>query len=96
MLQLRGVLINSFKTKGGTNDDGSVYEPKDKIQLLGDIPQRDGGVRKDLIDLSVDDFSIYRDLVGSEIIVNIGAFASKNNIIFFVQKGTLPEPVSQG
>jgi hypothetical protein len=83
MITLNGSLLNVYKApirKGA--EDGETE--KDKIQILGDIPLRNGEIRKDLITISVKDARKYEDLEGTEVSIAVGAFApQKGAVIFF-------------
>lgn len=82
MITLNGFLVNIYKQpKKGDRDE------KDKIQILGDIPIEGGGVRKDLVTITVPDASAYEGCEGTEVSVAVGAFApQKGSVIFFVNK----------
>lgn len=90
MLNLTGTLINYFQTEGGVNKDGERYEPQHKIQLLGDVANPNGTVKKDMYTLTVKDIDEYSKFVNKEIIVPIGVFASGRSITYFVSKGGKP------
>ena len=82
MITLNGILVNVYtQPKRGERDE------KDKIQILGDIPIENGGVRKDLITVTVEDARAYEGREGSEVSVPVGAFSpAKGTVIFYVAK----------
>jgi len=90
MLSLTGVLINIFKTEGGINKDGEAYEAQNKIQLLGEVANPNGTVKKDMYTLTVKDLRDFEGMESQEIIVPIGIFASGRNITYFLTKGSKP------
>lgn len=90
MLSLTGTLINTFETEGGTNKDGEVYDPQSKIQLLGDVANPNGSIKKDMYTLTVKTPQDFEGLEGKEIIVPIGVFASGKQLTYFVSKGGKP------
>lgn len=90
MLSLTGTLINTFQTEGGINKDGEKYEPQNKIQLLGDVANPNGTVKKDMYTLTVKNLSDFAEFESQEIIVPIGVFASGKKLTFFVTKGGKP------
>lgn len=90
MLSLTGTLINIFKTEGGVNKDGEPYEPQNKIQLLGDVANPNGTVKKDLYTLTVHNLDDYQKFSNKDIVVPIGVFASGRNVTYFVSKGGRP------
>ena len=84
MITLNGMLLNTYKQQ--TRRDGEQIE-KDKIQVLGDIPQPNGEIRKDLVTITVPDANRYKDRIGEEVSIPVGAFApSKGQVIFFATK----------
>ena len=54
MLKLKAVLLNTYKSNDFTNKDTGVTTiGRNKIQLLIEKPLKNGGVKKELIDLSI-------------------------------------------
>ena len=90
MLNLTGTLINYFQTEGGVNKDGERYEPQHKIQLLGDVANPNGTVKKDMYTLTVKNIDDFAKFANKEIIVPIGIFASGKQITYFVTRGGTP------
>jgi hypothetical protein len=90
MLSLTGTLINFFQTEGGVNKDGERYEPQNKIQLLGDVANPNGTVKKDMYTLTVKNLEDFSKFSNKEIIVPIGVFASGKQLTYFVTKGGKP------
>lgn len=90
MLSLTGTLINTFKTEGGVGKDGEPYDPQFKIQLLGDVANANGTIKKDMYTLTVKNPSDFECFEGKEIIVPIGVFASGKQLTYFVSKGGKP------
>jgi Tol biopolymer transport system component len=94
MLKLNGKVVNVFTKEGGTNKDGEDYEERHKVQLMGERALPNGDVQMDLMDLTVNDLSDWNDMQGKEVSIDIGAFApAKGSIIYFVSKGSKPQPV---
>lgn len=90
MLSLTGTLINFFQTEGGVNKDGERYEPQNKIQLLGDVANPNGTVKKDMYTLTVKNLEDFSKFSNKEIIVPIGVFSSGRQLTYFVTKGGKP------
>lgn len=85
MITLNGVLVNIYRQP--TRKDGQEGEEKDKIQVLGDIPQSNGEIRKDLATITVPDAGVYDGRIGETISIPVGAFApNKGTVIFFAAK----------
>lgn len=54
MIKLSGTLLNVYTSNDFTNKEtGEVVRGKNKIQLLLEIPLKNGDSRKELIDLSI-------------------------------------------
>lgn len=91
MLQLTGKLIAVFKTQAGVDKDGKSYESRDKIQILGELPLPDGGVKFDVVDLSVENIGPYVPLMDKHIVVSVGVMASGGrSVLFYIRKGSTP------
>lgn len=91
MLQITGQVVNVFTQDGGKNKDGQPYEPKNKVQLMGNIVLPNGETKYDLMDLTVDDLGIWTSCKGKKVTIEVGAFApAKNNIVYMIRKGSKP------
>lgn len=91
MLELTGKLIAVFKTQAGVGKDGTAYEARDKIQILGELPLPDGGVKYDVVDLSVENIGPYVSLMDQQIRVSVGVMASgARSVLFYIRKGSKP------
>lgn len=90
MIELTGVVINTFRVEGGTNAKGEKYDARDKVQLLGNLELPNGQVKNELIDLTVEDSRIYNDFKNQAIRISCGAMAMGKNVIFYVRKGAKP------
>lgn len=92
MLQMTGLIVNTFTQEGGKNKDGEEYEARHKVQLLGSFVLPNGDTKQELVDLKVEDLSDWTPHEGKNITVDIGAYApSKNNIVYSVKKGAKPQ-----
>ncbi len=92
MLQITGQVINVFTQEGGKNKDGTEYEERHKVQLMGRMALPNGDVKMDLMDLTIQDLADWNDKQGKTVSIDIGAFApAKGNIIYFVSKGSKPQ-----
>lgn len=95
MFSITGRLVKSFPEKQINRDTGEEIT-RYRIQLMGDIPLRDGsGTRFDLVTLSVEDLEPYHDLENQLVSVPFGFFApGKGNVVTFVPKGSKPQLVA--
>jgi len=92
MLQITGKVINLFTVEGGKDKDGNDYDERHKVQLLGNVAMPNGDTKMDLMDLTVDDLTVWANLQGKEIAIDVGAFAlNKGTIVYFVRKGSKPK-----
>lgn len=93
MFTINGNLVNVFN--GGDRVDkstGEVQAGKDRVQILGEIPQPSGEIRFDLVTLSCEDRRLYEPLKGKRVTVPFGMFSpSKGSVIYFIPKGAKPE-----
>jgi len=89
MYQVTAQVLNLFHSPATEKYDESF-----KVQLLGDVPLKDGQVKKDMLTLSVP-AEVYNSLQGQEgkiISLPIGFFVSNNRLMpFFPKSATLPE-----
>lgn len=90
MLSLTGMLINVFKTDAGVNKDGEAYEAQNKIQLLGDVANPNGTIKKDMYTLTVKNIDDFMQFENKEIILPIGVFSTGKRLTYFVTKGGKP------
>jgi DNA replication initiation complex subunit (GINS family) len=89
MLTLNGKVINIYQTPK-REKDGKEFEAQDKVQILGDLPQQNGQIKVDIVTLTTHDVSVFKDLVGKQVSVPVGVFATGKSLITFIPKGALP------
>jgi hypothetical protein len=89
MFTLCGQVLNVFVQPGGVSKKtGEEYEARDKVQLLGDLPQPDGQKRLELVTLTVDDARPYQAVSGKRVRVPVGFFANGKSVQFYIPKGS--------
>lgn len=95
MFSITGQLLKAFP-EIQTNRETGEQITRYRIQLLGEIPIRDGsGSRYDMVTLNVEDLRPYQELKGKTIQVPFGFFApGKGNVVTFVPKGSKPQVVA--
>lgn len=92
MLTLTGQLLNIFEApKGVSKKTGEEYGGGDKIQILGDVDLPNGDKKKDLITLGTHNVDFFKNLIGKDIRVPVGAFPSGKAVVFFIPQGCRPE-----
>jgi hypothetical protein len=83
MFTITGEVRNVFKQE---NNDGTF---KNKVQILGSFPTLAGGIREDLVTLSVPDGVDFEPLKKQVIRCPIGVFApAKGVVTYFIPKGS--------
>lgn len=84
--------MNVFTVEAGKDKDGKEYDERSKVQLMGQLALQNGDAKLDLMDLTVDDISVWSSFIGKDVSIDVGAFApSKGNIVYFVRKGAKPQ-----
>lgn len=77
MLKLRAVLLNTYKSSDYTDKtSGAITKGRNKLQLLIEKPLKNGGIKKELIDLSIpeDKLTKYLGMEGKQIEVDVSYF----------------------
>ena len=94
MLTLNGKILNAFDTPERVDKkSGEIREAKYRIQIIAQVPVKDfpGQIKLDIVNLSVDDHTLYAKLVGQTVRVAVGAFVNEKVIQFYALKGAVPE-----
>lgn len=93
MLYLVGQVINVFESPQGKNKDtGEIFGGKPRVQILCKNTLQNDETRMDLVNLTVEDEKLYRDMRGQNIRVPVGAFANGGVVSFYALKNEKPEP----
>ncbi len=92
MFQVSGVVLHLFDAPGRVDKtSGEVDADKSKVQIMGEIPQRNGQVKYDIITLTCHSPEDFAGLKGKRISVPLGMFApSAGNIVYFIPEGCRP------
>lgn len=92
MFTITGQLLKAYPENQVNRETGEITK-RNKIQLLGEMPIRDGsGTRFDMVTLNIEDLSDYEGLEGETIRVPFGFFSpQKGSVITYVPKGAKPE-----
>lgn len=99
MFQVSGAVLHLFDAPGRVDKaSGEVDADKPKVQILGEIPQRNGQVKYDIISLTCHSPEDFAALKGKRVSVPIGMFApTAGNIVYFIPEGCKPSLlVSEG
>jgi hypothetical protein len=84
MLKLSGKVINVFKTPTGKRQDGTVYGGDYSVQLQASNILNNGETRVELVNLKTSRPKDFIAHTGKEIIVDVGAFAKNNSLVYFL------------
>jgi hypothetical protein len=99
MFTLCGQVANVFVQPGGTSKKtGEVFDPRDKVQILGHLPLPAGGHKLELVTLNVEDATIFKSAMNKTIRVPVGVYAIGKTVGYFIPQGAKPQlatPVSQ-
>lgn len=91
MFTLCGQVANVFVQPGGTSKKtGEVFDPRDKVQILGHVPLQGGGSKLDLVTLNVEDAAIFKQHEGKTIRVPVGVYAIGKTVGYFIPQGGKP------
>lgn len=74
MLTIKARLLHLFKSADYTNrDTGEITLGKNKLQLLMEIPLRNGGFKNELLDISIppEKVHLYKDKENKEVEVEV-------------------------
>lgn len=79
MLKLKAVLLNTYKSNGYTDKEtGVTTKGRNKLQLLIEKPLKNGGVKKELLDLSIPEekLSKYLGMENKQVKVEVSYFGN--------------------
>lgn len=95
MLTLCGSVAHVFHAPGGIDSKtGEAYEGGARVQLMAQVPLKNGEAKYDLVTLSTDSPEAFQALKGKYVRVPVGAYPMKGGVGFFCLKGQKPEPLS--
>jgi hypothetical protein len=86
MLTLTGVVTHTFEAPKGVNKEGKDYGGGDKVQLLCNIPLPNGEYRVDVVTLGTDQVAYFKDRIGKNVSLPVGAFPAGKAVQFFILK----------
>ena len=97
MFLLTGEVVNVYEAPKGVNKDGEEYGGEDKVQIMGNLPLKNGQTRKDLITLTTDQGQTVSKLVGRSVSAPVAFYSpSKGNVSFYIPKGHKVTPTASG
>lgn len=88
MFTLNGDVVNVYQAPKGINKDGEEYGGEDKVQIMGNLPLKNGQTRKHLITLTTDQGESISKLLGRSVTAPVAFYSpSKGNVSFYIPKG---------
>lgn len=94
MFTLCGQVANVFQQPGGVSKKtGEAFDPRDKVQIMGELPLPNGQFRFELLTLGTEDAGQFQELVGKKVRVPVGFFATGKSVAYFIPRGSKPFPV---
>jgi hypothetical protein len=92
MFTLCGQVANVFVQPGGTSKKtGEVFDPRDKVQILGQLPLPSGGHKLELVTLNVEDARLFQAAQGKTIRVPVGVYSIGRTVGYFIPQGAKPQ-----
>lgn len=100
MFTLCGQVARIFEQPGGVSKKtGEAFDPRDKVQILGELPLPNGEHRLELLTLNTEDAALFQQAMGKRVRVAVGMYALGKSVGYFIPRGAKPAiltPVSQG
>jgi hypothetical protein len=88
MLTLNGTVANIYEAPKGVNKEtGEAYGGQHRIQVMCENTLKNGEKRIELVDLTVDDVTTYREAIGKPVSVPVGVYVASGKPAFYALKG---------
>lgn len=95
MLTLNGQILNIFPVpEFKDKKTGEITPARFRIQLMGQTLTPTGDKKVELVNLTVQDDTPYRSLLGKSARIPVGVFVAAGAAQFFALKATAPEPLA--
>lgn len=85
MLTLTGTVKNVLTTPEGTSKEGKSYGGKNQVQLEVKKALKNGDTKYDLLTLTIPEKGPFKEKIGKQINLPVGAFARGGEIFFYLQ-----------
>jgi hypothetical protein len=87
MLTLNGKVVNVYESPKGLNKaTGEAYGGQHRIQLMCENMLKNGELKIELIDLTVDSIQEYSDKCDQIVSVPVGVYVAANKVAFYALK----------
>jgi hypothetical protein len=93
MFQLTGRVEHVFTAPVGKNKDGQEYGGNDKVQLIGNVPLKNGEFRRDIVSLNTDQGDLLRNMIDEYVSCPVSFFVNGKDVGFYIPKGHSIQPV---
>ena len=86
MFQICGMVVHLFDAPGRIDkESGQIDDDKPKVQIMGEVPQRNGQVKFELVSLSCHNPADFSEFLGQRVTVPLGIFAPKaGQVLYFI------------
>lgn len=96
MFTLCGEVANVYVQPGGTSKKtGESFDPRDKVQIIGQLPMSTGGHKLELVSLNVEDARLYEQAIGKTIRVPVGVYSTGKTVGYFIPQGAVPKLIAK-
>ncbi|MNZ60835.1 hypothetical protein D3C78_789100 [compost metagenome] len=91
MFTLCGTVTHVFEQPGGVSKKtGEEFDPRDKVQIMGQLPLPNGQSRFELLTLNTEDAGLFAQAVGKKVRVPVGFYALGKSVGYFIPRGGKP------
>lgn len=91
MLTLNGTLANIYESPKGVNKTtGEAFGGQHRLQVMCENTLQNGEKRIELIDLTIDDVTPYREALGKPVSVSVGVYINAGKPAFYALKKQRP------
>lgn len=91
MFTMCGQVMNVYIQPGGTSKKtGDEYDPRDKVQILGQLPLPTGGHKLELVTLNTEDARLFEQAIHKTVRVPVGFYAVNRSVGYFIPQGAKP------
>lgn len=96
MFTMCGQVMNVYIQPGGVSKKTQEeYDPRDKVQIMGQLPLPTGGHRLELVTLNTEDARLFEQAVGKVVRVAVGFYAVNRAVGYFIPQGAKPALISK-
>ena len=94
MLTLNGLVLNVFDQAASTDKTtGEIRPAKSRVQIMAENELQNGQKRAELVNLTIEDPTLYRQLTNRMVSVPVGVFVASGSILFYALKGQRPKVI---